>query len=558
MKKIYLLLILFSFSVIGGLQAQQIYTAYNLWYQNPQKVFAINYKVGKILPAGSEVTDVKIKKGRGAHLAFTVKNTRQKFKVFYSQKYHGSVTIDKFRNRMFTKKTFAELTSDLTPIEIEAIKAGKAQTGMSKKAIAICVGLPPEHKTPTLKSNTWLYWSSRARKFAITFDENGRSLPKGSKPGSKTGTNLASSKKAPPKTPTFMNTSNTGPVADTTPPIIVINEPAVTRGMRIAQKKIMVRGTAIDDSGVFEVLINGVEATLSADGGFWAEVLLAVGENQIRVRARDIKNNVADQTFTILRDGGDAAVPAVSGTDAGGIGLGSGEYYALIIAVEDYQNQSINDLDEPIRDAKILQKTLTSRYIFDPGNVILLENPSREMIISEFDRLSREITLHDNLLIFYAGHGYWDEKFQQGYWLPSNASRDNRIKWISNSTIVDFIRGIETTHTLLITDACFSGGIFKTRKAFSDAPPAVTELYKLPSRKAMTSGTLKEVPDKSVFVEYLTKRLESNVEKYLTSEQLFTSFRTAVINNSPVNQIPQFGEIRQSGDEGGDFIFIKR
>ncbi len=168
------------------------------------------------------------------------------------------------------------------------------------------------------------------------------------------------------------------------------------------------------------------------------------------------------------------------------------------------------------------------------------------------------ITVHDNLLIFYAGHGYWDEKFKQGYWLPSNASRDNRIKWISNSTIVDFIRGIETTHTLLITDACFSGGIFKTRKAFNDAPPAVTELYKLPSRKAMTSGTLKEVPDKSVFVEYLTKRLESNVEKYLTSEQLFTSFRTAVINNSPVNQIPQFGEIRQSGDEGGDFIFIKR
>ena len=80
----------------------------------------------------------------------------------------------------------------------------------------------------------------------------------------------------------------------------------------------------------------------------------------------------------------------------------------------------------------------------------------------------------------------------------------------------------------------------------------------MPSRKAMTSGTLKEVPDRSIFVEYLTKRLEANTEKYLTSEQLFTSFRTAVINNSPVNQIPQYGEIRQSGDEGGDFIFIQR
>ena len=109
-----------------------------------------------------------------------------------------------------------------------------------------------------------------------------------------------------------------------------------------------------------------------------------------------------------------------------------------------------------------------------------------------------------------------------------------------------------------MTDACFSGGIFKTRSAFSDVPPAVNELYKLPSRKAMTSGTLKEVPDHSVFVEYLTKRLDENKEQYLSSEQLFVSFRTAVINNSPIQQIPQYGEIRQCGDEGGDFIFVKR
>jgi hypothetical protein len=30
----------------------------------------------------------------------------------------------------------------------------------------------------------------------------------------------------------------------------------------------------------------------------------------------------------------------------------------------------------------------------------------------------------------------------------------------------------------------------------------------------------------------------------------------AVINNS--NVVPQFGEIKEVGDEGGDFIFIKR
>jgi hypothetical protein len=72
----------------------------------------------------------------------------------------------------------------------------------------------------------------------------------------------------------------------------------------------------------------------------------------------------------------------------------------------------------------------------------------------------------------------------------------------------------------------------------------------------MTSGTLTEVPDQSVFLKYLRERLIENKEKFLSSEQLYSSLRLAVINNS--NVIPQFGEIKDVGDEGGDFIFILR
>ena len=74
----------------------------------------------------------------------------------------------------------------------------------------------------------------------------------------------------------------------------------------------------------------------------------------------------------------------------------------------------------------------------------------------------------------------------------------------------------------------------------------------------MTSGAMTTVPDKSVFIEYLTKRLRDNESKYLSSEQLFSRLKQPVINNSPTHQVPQFGEIWDSGDEGGDFIFIKK
>ena len=66
------------------------------------------------------------------------------------------------------------------------------------------------------------------------------------------------------------------------------------------------------------------------------------------------------------------------------------------------------------------------------------------------------------------------------------------------------------------------------------------------------------MPDKSVFVEYLVKRLAENKDEFLSAEQLFSSFKVAVINNSSNGQVPQFGEIRESGDEGGNFIFIKK
>lgn len=72
----------------------------------------------------------------------------------------------------------------------------------------------------------------------------------------------------------------------------------------------------------------------------------------------------------------------------------------------------------------------------------------------------------------------------------------------------------------------------------------------------MTSGTLKEVPNQSVFLRYLIKRLEDNEEKYMSSEGLFTSFRIAVLNNS--QNLPQYGTVQNVGDEGGDFIFIRK
>lgn len=233
------------------------------------------------------------------------------------------------------------------------------------------------------------------------------------------------------------------------------------------------------------------------------------------------------------------------------------KYHALIIGVQDYKDESIVDLDQPIADAKALHDELVLEYSFKEEDITFLENPDRTSIIETFDRLTNSVTNTDNLLVFYAGHGIWDEQIEQGYWLPSDAKKSSKAAWLSNGTIRDYIRAIDSKHTLLITDACFGGGILKTREAFQ-ASKAMLEMYKLPSRKAMTSGALKTVPDKSVFIEYLLKALKNNNQPLISADQLFTSFKYNVINNSPNGQVPQYGVISLADDEGGDFIFLKQ
>jgi len=231
------------------------------------------------------------------------------------------------------------------------------------------------------------------------------------------------------------------------------------------------------------------------------------------------------------------------------------DYFALLFAVEEYDNDLVPPLTYPIDDAEKLKEVLVDKYNFKDKNVTILRNPSRNEISDSFYKLKPKINNTNSLLIFYGGHGEWDSEIEQGYWLPRDAHYERRGNWLSNSDIRDHIKMMGTQHTLLVTDACFSGGILAERSLPKFQYTAELEMYKLPSRKALSSGTLKTVPDRSVFMKYLIKYLEQNQEPFLSAEDLYYRFRKAVSNNT--GNLPQYGAISGTGDEDGDFIFLK-
>lgn len=232
------------------------------------------------------------------------------------------------------------------------------------------------------------------------------------------------------------------------------------------------------------------------------------------------------------------------------------KYYALIISVQKYQDVGIPNLKHPEMDAANLKKVIQQYYTFEEENITFLKDPKRGDIINALDDLTRKVTDKDNMLIFYAGHGYWDKKLEQGYWLPTDAKIGYRANWLANSELVNYIHGIKSKHTLLITDACFGGSIFESTRGIEDAPKAIRNLYSRASRKAMTSGQKETVPDKSVFIEYLLKGLKENQETYLPAIRLHAFLQEPVLSNT--NNAPEYRVIRNTKHEGGEFIFIKR
>ena len=340
---------------------------------------------------------------------------------------------------------------------------------------------------------------------------------------------------------------------DKTAPTINVTEPSVSRGLTIVSinNDVLVKGLAADPSGLKSVTINGQNVYAQTDGNFWGNVILKEGSNKITIKATDGAGNVAEQTFEIQKKSN------ASPTEIVPVTVKEGKNYCLLIGAQNYEDISIPSLENPIQDAVRLKLILKKDYAFADSTIITLFNPTANEVKRQLLELTNTIQPEDNLLIFYAGHGIWVEKEKKGYWLLTDAKRDDPTTWLQNKDVLNLIAKLPSRHTLLITDACFSGGVFKTRSIGKDAPANIKTMNEKISRVAITSGNDTEVPDESVFMKYLVKALSENKEKYLTAQKMFiTQIMEAVMTETKTE--PRYGTLELAGHIGGDFIFAKK
>jgi hypothetical protein len=146
-----------------------LYTAYNIWYEKPDAISSANYKTGKMLPGGTPVRSIQVK---GSRIAFTT-NDGGTYTIDFQARRHPGMTNDEFKDRMLIPRNFAEMTREMTALEVSCIRKGAIVPDLGKQAVAMVYGYPPEDHTPSVNSSVWRYPMSRARSEAIEFDTNG-------------------------------------------------------------------------------------------------------------------------------------------------------------------------------------------------------------------------------------------------------------------------------------------------------------------------------------------------------------------------------------------------
>ncbi len=322
----------------------------------------------------------------------------------------------------------------------------------------------------------------------------------------------------------------------------------------------MVVGRIEAPAGLLSLSVNGQPTETDTHGLFRTEVSLVTAETPVTIVAVDESGQSSTVEIRFLTN-----IPD-SGPVTGDVDF-FGHYYALVIANNAYAY--LDDLRTPINDAETIASILSSKYGF---HVTKLYDANRYDIVTALNKLRRELTERDNLLIYYAGHGELDRVNNRGHWLPVDAERDSTANWVATSVITDTLNAMSTKHVLVVADSCYSGSL--ARSAITELDPGMSDDARMKwlrtiaatrSRFVLTSGGIKPVLDDggnghSVFANAFITVLQDSKD-ILEGATLYRRVRDLVEARAQelnVDQTPQYSALKATGHEFGEFLLVSR
>jgi uncharacterized caspase-like protein len=239
--------------------------------------------------------------------------------------------------------------------------------------------------------------------------------------------------------------------------------------------------------------------------------------------------------------------------------------YALLFAIDTYQNWP--PLANPIKDAEDLESELRTSYGFKTE---LLRNPTQTEILTALRRYVGKGSIkygpEDQLLVFFAGHGAFDDDIEEGYLVTKDSKQNDsdKVSYISHSDLRTILDHMRSRHVFLVLDSCF-GGTFDPKWSGTgqrgNVPGQVSvqefihRKLRYPTRRYLTSGGKDYVPDgqpghHSPFMRAFLEALRTygGRDGVVTIEDIYSHMQML----QPEPHQNEFG----TNEPGSDFLFV--
>ncbi|MFT7222948.1 MAG: hypothetical protein ACI82Z_000479 [Cellvibrionaceae bacterium] len=352
-------------------------------------------------------------------------------------------------------------------------------------------------------------------------------------------------------------------------PIIEIIDPPLgtqgTRGFEVVEVSSSVRqkdiiGKLANPANLLSLTVNDRKEVVDENGLFSASITLRDARTPIKIVAINKQGKRRSIEFQLKPDEFEAAEEVVEPA------LNFGKYHALLIGNQQYSEWP--NLETPVNDVQVAAKILEEQYGFETKVMI---NATRFDILQALNEYRKQLTENDNFLIYYAGHGHYEEVIKRGYWVPVDGNTDSNVNWVPTFAITDALGAMSAKHILVISDSCYSGALTRSGVAarLEAGRTAEAEAHRLKviaeksSRTVLASGDLQPVLDigsdnHSLFAKAFLDVLRENTE-IIEGMSIWLELRALVLYaaaGANLEQNPQYAPLKYSGHGGGDFLFV--
>lgn len=154
-------------------QGQELYTRYNIWYDDPQNISCLNIQQGGFIPVGTVIEPVGTD-SFPEKIHFKVKSTGKQYAIRFKEAYRLCTMRDYIASSFTLENPLKNLPAKTTRERqvLERIRRGEVVPGMTRNEVELAYGPPPAVRTPDKRNETWIYWRSPESQIRVIFRDD--------------------------------------------------------------------------------------------------------------------------------------------------------------------------------------------------------------------------------------------------------------------------------------------------------------------------------------------------------------------------------------------------